>query len=205
MSWTTTTRYASTVADGGLALVQDLMNTISAGRPRATDLLQDVGTAQGWVDTALADWAGATGRPAPTVVLDERGLEELQALRSDLRSVVDGAEPAPAAPELRAASVGVSLGADGRADLAPRGQGWRVLVGRILIEVLEAQRADTWRRLKTCRNDRCAVAFYDRSRNNSGAWHNVRICGNAVNLRASRARRRAAAAGGPAENAADEA
>ncbi len=204
MSWSTTTRYESTVADGGLALVQDLMNTIPAGRPRATDLLQDVGTAQGWAESALADWAEATGRPAPAVALDERGLEELQALRADLRSVVGGAEPASSAPELRAASIGLSLGADGRADLAPRGQGWRVLVGQILIEVLEAQRADTWRRLKTCRNERCAVAFYDRSRNNSGAWHNVRICGNAVNLRASRARRRAAAAGEPGATAVDD-
>jgi predicted RNA-binding Zn ribbon-like protein len=194
MSWSTTTRYASTVADGGLALVQDLMNTIPAGRPRATDLLQDVETAQGWADTALADWAEATGRPAPTVVLDERGLGELQALRADLRGAVAGS--GASGPELRNASVGLSLGADGHVDLHPRGQGWRVLVGQILIEVFEAQRADTWRRLKTCRNDRCAVAFYDRSRNNSGTWHNVRICGNAVNLRASRARRRAAAADG---------
>jgi predicted RNA-binding Zn ribbon-like protein len=194
MSWSTTTRYASTVADGGLALVQDLMNTIPAGRPRATDLLQDVETAQGWADTALADWAEATGHPAPTVVLDERGLGELQALRADLRGAVAGS--GASGPELRNASVGLSLGADGHVDLHPRGQGWRVLVGQILIEVFEAQRADTWRRLKTCRNDRCAVAFYDRSRNNSGTWHNVRICGNAVNLRASRARRRAAAADG---------
>jgi predicted RNA-binding Zn ribbon-like protein len=193
MSWSTTTRYESTPADGGLALVQDLVNTIPAGRPRQTDLLQDVPTAQAWADAALADWAGATGRPAPSVVLDERGLEELHALRADLRSVLAGAEPTPGV-ELRAASIGLSLGADGHAELQPRGHGWRLLVGRILIEVLEAQRADTWRRLKVCRNDRCAVAFYDRSRNNSGAWHNVRICGNAVNLRASRARRRAAAA-----------
>ena len=66
MSWSTTTRYESTVADGGLALVQDLMNTIPAGRPRATDLLQDVGTAQGWAESALADWAeGARGAGPP--------------------------------------------------------------------------------------------------------------------------------------------
>jgi len=38
---------------------------------------------------------------------------------------------------------------------------------------------------------RCRVAFYDRSRNASGVWHSVRICGNAINLRAHRERRRA--------------
>jgi predicted RNA-binding Zn ribbon-like protein len=39
----------------------------------------------------------------------------------------------------------------------------------------------------------CPCAFYDRSRNNSRVWHDVRTCGNVANLRASRARRRAAA------------
>jgi hypothetical protein len=199
MSWPATPRYEPAVADGGLALVQDLLNTIPAGRPRHPDLLQDVGTAQGWADAALEEWAAATGRRPLRVTLDERGLEELQALRSDLRGVVPAPDPPVASgdpsvtPELRVASIGLALDADGRAELAPRGQGWRVLVGQILIEVLEAQRADIWRRLKTCRNERCAVAFYDRSRNNSGAWHDVRVCGNAANLRASRARRRAAA------------
>jgi predicted RNA-binding Zn ribbon-like protein len=45
--------------------------------------------------------------------------------------------------------------------------------------------------LKVCRNPRCRVAFYDRSRNNSGVWHDVRTCGNAANLRAHRERQRA--------------
>ncbi|MBW0102550.1 CGNR zinc finger domain-containing protein [Pseudonocardia sp. KRD291] len=197
MAWPATSRYDTAVADGGLSLVQELMNTIPAGRPRHVDLLQDVETAQGWLDSAMACWAHATGRAAPPAGLDERGLEELQALRSDLRGVVFTADrdtgSAAGTPELRTASLGLALGADGTVSLQPRGQSWRAVVGQVLIEVLEAQRADTWRRLKTCRNDRCAVAFYDRSRNNSGAWHDVRICGNAANLRASRARRRAAA------------
>jgi predicted RNA-binding Zn ribbon-like protein len=49
---------------------------------------------------------------------------------------------------------------------------------------------DNWRRLKLCRNDRCAVSFYDRSRNNSAVYHDSRECGNAIYLRASRARKR---------------
>jgi predicted RNA-binding Zn ribbon-like protein len=54
-----------------------------------------------------------------------------------------------------------------------------------------AQENTEWR-LKLCRNPECAVAFYDRSKNSSAVWHNVKTCGNAANLRASRARRRAA-------------
>jgi predicted RNA-binding Zn ribbon-like protein len=49
---------------------------------------------------------------------------------------------------------------------------------------------DTWHRLKICRNDRCAVSFYDRSRNSNAVWHDSRKCGNATYLRASRARKR---------------
>jgi predicted RNA-binding Zn ribbon-like protein len=59
-----------------------------------------------------------------------------------------------------------------------------------MIETFTAQRLDTWRRLKICRNDRCAVSFYDRCRNNSAVWHDSRACGNATYLRASRARKR---------------
>jgi predicted RNA-binding Zn ribbon-like protein len=52
--------------------------------------------------------------------------------------------------------------------------------------------AGTWMRLKLCHNPPCASAFHDRSKNNGGVWHDVKTCGNAVNLRASRARRREA-------------
>jgi predicted RNA-binding Zn ribbon-like protein len=64
----------------------------------------------------------------------------------------------------------------------------------VFAQIVRAQGADTWRRLKLCRNPGCASAFYDRSRNNSGVWHNVHTCGNSANLRASRARRKAAGA-----------
>jgi hypothetical protein len=82
------------------------------------------------------------------------------------------------------------VGPDGNALLEPRGDGSRRVSAIVLIETFTAQRLDTWRRLKICRNDRCAVSFYDRSRNNSAVWHDSRVCGNAIYLRASRARKR---------------
>jgi predicted RNA-binding Zn ribbon-like protein len=66
----------------------------------------------------------------------------------------------------------------------------RALESAVWAEVLLAQRAGTWARLKLCREPACASAFYDMSRNNSGVWHDVRVCGNAANLRASRLRRK---------------
>ncbi|MGX1763100.1 CGNR zinc finger domain-containing protein, partial [Streptomyces lydicus] len=55
---------------------------------------------------------------------------------------------------------------------------------------LDAQSKGTWARLKTCRNPRCQGAFYDRSRNNSGVWHDLHACGMPSNTRAHRARQR---------------
>ncbi|MGW1912965.1 CGNR zinc finger domain-containing protein [Streptomyces sp. NPDC002076] len=75
----------------------------------------------------------------------------------------------------------------------PRGTGWRQVASLALMEAYQAQYTDTLRRLKSCRNTRCLTAFYDRSRNNSGVWHDVRVCGNAANLRNYRARKRAGA------------
>jgi len=82
------------------------------------------------------------------------------------------------------------VGPDGTARLEPRGDGHRRVSAIALIETFTAQRLDTWRRLKICRNEMCSLSFYDRSPNNSAVYHDSRVCGNAIYLRASRARKR---------------
>jgi predicted RNA-binding Zn ribbon-like protein len=78
----------------------------------------------------------------------------------------------------------------GAVTLAPSGSGWRWLASALWIEAYRSQQDGRWPRLKRCRNTLCGSAFYDRSRNNSGVWHDVRTCGNVANLRRSRQRRR---------------
>ena len=56
-------------------------------------------------------------------------------------------------------------------------------------------RVGTWERLKVCRNDECQWAFYDHSRNHSGAWCTMAICGNRMKGRAFRTRRARAGEG----------
>jgi predicted RNA-binding Zn ribbon-like protein len=51
-------------------------------------------------------------------------------------------------------------------------------LGEILEAVLNSQANGTWPRLKACRRDVCRWVFYDRSRNNSGTWCAMSICGN---------------------------
>ncbi|MFI5610883.1 CGNR zinc finger domain-containing protein [Amycolatopsis sp. NPDC051903] len=188
MNWPATDRYELEVSPGGLGFVHDLLNTLSAGKPRETDLLGEVADAQAWLDAALQRWAEDTDRPAERVELTVDDVEHLRDLRDELRAATG--HDTEDAGALSSAPVLLQPGPGGRLRLEPRGTGWRRVASIALIEVLEAQRADRWRRLKTCRNNRCAVAFYDRSRNNSGVWHNVQVCGNAVNLRAYRARKR---------------
>jgi hypothetical protein len=198
MSLPATGRYGVGVAPGGLALVQELLNTKAAGGQ--ADLLAELGTA----------------RDLAPVELTDADLPRLRTLRAALSHALGGDRPgdaAPAGPPGGGAPGGGTPGggtagghhgggvagtvrltldpAAGTVGTQARGTGAQWIAATVLTEALLAQRDGTWSRLKLCRKPACAVAFYDRSRNNSGVWHDVRRCGNAANLRASRARRRA--------------
>ncbi|MFI1564422.1 CGNR zinc finger domain-containing protein [Streptomyces sp. NPDC020490] len=190
MSYAATERFGVEPAPNGLALVQDLLNTIGVGGPGYPDLLAKVDRAQDWLDTALEQWSRTTGGSPPhDIAVTERDLPRLRALRDRLRGILEHPSPSGPAPE-PTGSLRLSLSSDGRIEAHPEGRGVGWVTSALLSEMYDAQRNDTWRRLKTCRYEKCAVAFFDRSRNNSGVWHDVRVCGNTVNLRASRARRR---------------
>ncbi|BBZ25892.1 hypothetical protein MMAD_01870 [Mycolicibacterium madagascariense] len=196
MSWPATSDFGMDAAAEELAFVQDLMNTVSGGKPHRADLLADLASARVWLDTCLDSLAAVTGSPRWDVELVADDLDGLRALRADLRHVIavrhDGADTRSGVP-LQSATAALQLDSDGIVALRPRGTGARQLTSLVLSVIYRAQLADTWRRIKPCRNPKCAAVFYDRSRNNSGVWHDVRVCGNAVNLRASRARRQAEA------------
>jgi predicted RNA-binding Zn ribbon-like protein len=69
----------------------------------------------------------------------------------------------------------LQLGSDGSIRHQPQEAGQRALVMLVLGALFEAQQAGTSRRLKACRDPRCRVAVYDRSRNASGLRHSARI------------------------------
>src|SRR5882757_3608813 len=196
MSWPANDRHGLAPAPAGLGFVQDFLNphrthpAPSAKPEPAADLLAHLDSAQRWLDGALENWSQETGVSQSRVLLTEADLDKLCGLRADLTSLVRSTDQPHDATLLPSASVVVRVGPDGTALLQPRGDGSRRVSAIALIETFTAQRLDTWRRLKICRNDRCAVSFYYRSRNNSAVWHNSRECGNAVYLRASRARKR---------------
>jgi predicted RNA-binding Zn ribbon-like protein len=129
--------------------------------------------------------------------LEEHGLpasdyDRAVALREALRALLRVNNEGGAAPEARAQvseaarDVRVELGDDGV-----------VLTGAdALAEVtaiaLSSMLDGTWGRLKVCRN--CEWSFYDTSKNRSGSWCSMQLCGNRLKTRAYRSRRRGAAA-----------
>ncbi|MGP4015036.1 CGNR zinc finger domain-containing protein [Saccharopolyspora sp. 5N708] len=181
------------IAPTGLVLVQEILNTRPAGKPALPDLLRDADAAQGWATGAAEAWGERTGLPVPDLTITVEELHALQVLRAQLQRAVCGEvrdEPIDGRMRDVRCSLEFRLGSDGELSAVPRGRGAAWINAVALREVFLGQDRDTWKRLKLCRNRVCSIAFYDTTNNNNGAWHNAQICGNAVNLRASRARRR---------------
>ena len=166
--------------------MQGILNT-RATASGATDLLEKRETADAWLTPALAEWAERTGSIPPAITVDAAGLAALRTLREALRVYIAG--------DRQTARLDVAISivsrTDGSLRTQPAGAGIGWVASAAWGAVLMAQELGTLPRLKLCRNEVCGSAFYDRSKNSSGVWHDVHVCGNAVNLRASRARRKA--------------
>lgn len=181
-----TQRFGVAPAPGGLCLVQDLLNTAGMAVASAPDLLGDETAAQRWVDASLRTWGEQASQPSPRISVTGADLPALRALRDHVRGWLDGEAEDLAAHPL---TVGVAF-RHGGVTREPRGDGADAVASLVRLEMLLSSHTGTLSRLKTCRNPACGVAFYDRSRNTARVWHDMRTCGNVINLRASRARRR---------------
>ncbi|HWH44619.1 MAG TPA: CGNR zinc finger domain-containing protein [Thermoleophilaceae bacterium] len=176
-------------APGDLERVRRFVNTheFSEGSER-------IGTRE-----ALRDWLEAEGLLAPGAAVSDADVERALAVREALRSLcrAHGNGPADEA-DLRTlneaaedATIRVSFDRDG-ARLRPVGEGVAAALATLLGIVHEAMRDGTWERMKVCSADDCAWVFYDHSRNRSGAWCTMAVCGNRAKARAYRERRRPA-------------
>jgi predicted RNA-binding Zn ribbon-like protein len=179
---------ADTVAPGELELVKGFINSI--------DYAPDVNEA--WTDpSALAAWLGERDLLDPDAPLSNRDLARAKEVREALRALcvanAGGTADDGALEQIQAAAEGADLAlrfAPDRAWLEPRALGIDAVFGR-LVAIVAASMADgTWFRLKACRADDCLWAFYDASRNRSGAWCSMASCGNRAKARAYRTRQR---------------
>src|ERR1044072_6164540 len=121
MSWMATARHAVREAPGGLALVQELLNT-RATLHYGSDLLLTADDAQRWLTEALATWSRVSGLPAPTLLLSTSDLRSLRRLRTTFENVTLAAgQDGPLDGALPPADVPVSLvpDADGWVRMVP--------------------------------------------------------------------------------------
>jgi predicted RNA-binding Zn ribbon-like protein len=174
-------------APEGLVLVQRFVNTrnyLSGG-----DLLADAVDATAWLtEHGLLETGERIG---------ERDRERLVGFREALRKLLSANNGMPGSDTqalndfVTSVDLRVRFGADGRPGLesAPGGGIVERVVGRLLAEVVRAEAEGRWDRLKACSNEECRWAFYDASKNRSGRWCNMQVCGVRHKMRAYRERK----------------
>jgi predicted RNA-binding Zn ribbon-like protein len=75
-----------------------------------------------------------------------------------------------------------------RPALVPRATGLEGSLGSVLAVAYTAMADGSWQRLKACKNSGCCWAFYDYSKNRSGSWCSMQLCGNRMKVREYRRR-----------------
>lgn len=184
-----------------LELVRTFVNTFD--HDERTDALADAAALTAWLD------ANGLGAPAASAA----DLACARELREALRAILQhhgGMDLDPAAPPVvdaaaERARLAVSFDDHAHAIVEPKAGGVDGALGRLLVTIADAQRDGTWPRLKACAAEDCQWAFYDRSRNRSAVWCDMKVCGNRHKVRSFRERRSGDAStpsGGPPSTAA---
>jgi len=175
-------------APGALELVRAFVNSVDV----------ETGDEQLSSPAALDAWLGerglTTGTPAASPADLRRAVEVREALRAMLaynngHELDEGAVETLDVAAARA-KLGPRFAAGSPPVLEPAAVGVDGALGRILAIVFGAMSDGSWERLKVCRADTCRWAFYDWTKNHSGSWCVMRVCGNREKVRTFRSRAR---------------
>ncbi len=174
---------------GDLELVQSFVNTTDF--EQGIDRLAEPKQLRAWLQQRHLLGAEEQLNPADV----RRALGVREALRA-LLLANNGRPPDPEAVETlnkaaARARLIIRFQADEAARLEPVAAGLDGAIGQLLGIVYTAMVGGAWVRFKACRLDTCSWAFYDASKNRSGAWCTMAECGNRAKARAYRERRRA--------------
>jgi predicted RNA-binding Zn ribbon-like protein len=174
-------------APHGLDLVIDFVNTrdIDGG----TDALATPEDMHAW----LADARLLNPATTPVSAADrEHALRLREALRELMLANNGEASGSRAGRELEQAArrgdLRVHFAPSGSMRLEPGAAGVPGALAQLLVPVADALGDGSWQRVKACRATDCQWAFYDRSRNRSGVWCEMAVCGNRTKVRAYRMR-----------------
>lgn len=173
-------------APGELALVQAFINSLD--REGGEEKFSNPGV--------LLKWAVENRLLNRSARLTRRDLLEARRVREALRDLLDansGRRVSAKAIEIlnhasTKARVGRVFSITSTAHATRDGTTLPDLLGQIFLIVIRAQVSGEWVRLKTCRDDVCRWAYYDDSRNRTGQWCAMSICGSRDKMRRYRAR-----------------
>ena len=175
-----------------LYLVQRFINSVD--RETGEDELESPEALRGWLaERELLD---------PAEGVTEADLARALDVREGLRAVLlannglplDEARVDRLDRAVRRAGVRVRFQPGRDPELVPDSTGVDGAIARLMAIVAAAVEHGRWERLKACPRDECEWAFYDRSKNRSGRWCQMEVCGNIEKARAFRQRRRGAPA-----------
>jgi predicted RNA-binding Zn ribbon-like protein len=179
-------------APGELEQVRAFVNTIDI----------EEGSEELATPEALGAWLGEHGLIETPAKVSQADLTRAREVREALRAVLlshTTRSPAPASAysaletTARRGRISLKFADDGGSALEPEAPGVDGSLGRLLAIVHSARADGTWPRLKACRDHGCEWAFYDHTKNRSGTWCNMAVCGNRAKARSYRARREQAA------------
>lgn len=177
----------SSQAPHGLDLVIEFVNTLDI--EKGTDALATPHDLGGWlVSHALMD----SRESLPSKTDRQRAIQLREALRGLMLSNNGGTSDGQDASELenaaRRGQLGVHFAPAGGMSLAASREGVDGALAQLLVPVAQAISDGSWRRVKACPTSDCQWAFYDHSRNRSGVWCDMAVCGNRTKVRAYRER-----------------
>jgi predicted RNA-binding Zn ribbon-like protein len=164
-----------TPAPGSIRLVQQFLNTVDI--EAAKDGFSSVAGVRSWfLGQRLISPTARVGEAEVRLAIGAR-----EALRELVSTNTGGSmrtHSIRVLNEIGRAGLEVRFESDGRAHLVPKAIDVRGGITAILASVDRSMAEGTWRRLKVCRRDVCRWVFFDRSKNRSGSWCTMAICGS---------------------------
>jgi predicted RNA-binding Zn ribbon-like protein len=167
-------------APGRLAIVQAFVNT-------HFDLVGEHGAEVLHSPAALSEWLTGAGLLAAASTVESSELVRALIVRESLRALAAagsghrGARRAALARLDAAASgtrVEVRFDGPGPRFAAAAEAGVDGAIGSLLAITAMAMADGSWARLKVCSGEHCGWAFYDHSRNRTGRWCSMSVCGS---------------------------
>lgn len=177
-----------------ITIIVRFLNTLNA--TAGYDILADPSSLEAWlVSTQPAGISGPVSLPDV-----EWAIEFREAIRV-FAAGNSGVPPTAAAAEVvnraaRIAGLGFDFGQGGSVRVISSSTGVARVIATVLSAMHQAMSDGSWGRLKICRNPDCRWAFYDRSRNHSRVWCEMKECGNVMKARRFRRKAREARSAG---------